>query len=215
MDKIRTELAVTRRVVLAAGLALALSACPGGEPRVETGAPLRAGDSAYRAAATDSVLPMHVLMARFREGLPAQTSLEGGAPSLTELIERFLSAVERRDTATLQRLAVSRAEYAWLYFPTSVYAAAPYELAPEIAWMLSAAASEKGLTRLVRRLGGAPLQYRSHRCADKADEGNNRFWRGCTVEVGHSAERHSSQRLFGTVIEREGQYKFLSYVNDF
>lgn len=204
------------RIALAAGVGLAAGACGGGQPRTAMAAPsVEGGFPSHSEGVTDRVLPMDVLLSRFREGLPVPTSLEGGARSLPELIERFASAVEGRDTTMLQSLAVSRAEYAWLYFPTSVYATRPYELPPEIAWMLSSAASEKGLARVLRRVGGRPLRFSGYSCAAEDREGDNRFWRACTIEIEHPAGGHSPQRLFGTVVARGGKYKFLSYANDF
>jgi hypothetical protein len=201
---------------LAAGLVLAVSGCSGDGIRAATAAPV-AGDGprAPIDLVTDSVLPMHVLCQRFRSGLPVAVALENGAHSADELIERFMSAVERSDYVTLAQIAVSRAEYAWLYFPTSVYATAPYELPPDVAWTLSAAASKKGLTRVVRRLGGTPLRFHVFHCAQEAREGPNRFWRQCTVQYEQATEGHFSRRLFGTIMERDGRFKFLSYANDF
>lgn len=158
---------------------------------------------------------MEVLLARFRSGLPVATALEGGAASADELVDRFLSAVARGDTVTLAQLRVTRAEYAWLYFPTSVYAAAPYELAPDVAWMLSTAASEKGLTRVVGRLGGAQLELRGYTCVQQGREGENRFWRECTLAYDHPVDGPASRQLFGSIMEHGGRYKFLSYANDF
>ena len=158
---------------------------------------------------------MKVLLARFREGIPAVTSLEGGEPSADRLVQRFILAVERGDTEALRRLSLSRGEYAWLYFPASAYASPPYELPPNVAWMLSEAASEKGLARVVSRLRGSSLNVRGYRCAREAREGSNRFWSQCVVEYDDQHEGPASRRLFGTIIERGGQYKFLSYANDF
>lgn len=163
----------------------------------------------------DSTLPMDVLLARFRRGLPEVTSMEHGARSADDLVRQFLAAVGTGDAAALTDLTLSRSEYGWLYFPTSVYAAAPYELPPEIAWTLSTAASEKGLGRVTRRLGGVPIRFHGHRCAQESKEGANRFWRQCVVEYEHPGEGRASRRLFGTIMERDGRYKFLSYANDF
>lgn len=77
--------------------------------------------------------------------------------------------------------AVSRAEYAFLHCPTSVYSSKPYELAPDIAWLLSEQGSLKGLTRVTRRLGGKSLGFRGYECGTAITDGENRFWRSCAV----------------------------------
>lgn len=217
MDPIRPELAAfARAAALVAGIVLAASGCFAGEARIASAAP---PDMQHRdteqAGVTDSILPMDLLLARFREGMPPVTLLAGGETSADRLVFRFMSAVERGDTAMLARLHVSRDEYAWLYFPTSAYAAPPYELPPNVAWMLSAAASEKGLARVVRRLRGGPLNVRSYHCGKESREGANRFLSQCVVEYEDQHEGPAARRLFGTIIERDGHYKFLSYANDF
>lgn len=189
---------------LAAWLVLAASSCVG-EARGErsTEEPL------------DRSLPMAVLIARFNDDQPAVGGFEGGSESKEVLVAEFMRAVERADSTTLRQLAVTRAEYGQLYFPTSRYASPPYELPPEVAYMLSTAASDKGLFRILRRLGGRPLRYSGHSCADSAAEGENTFWRECTVAYEQPGEGRVQRRLFRAIIERNGRYKILSYASDF
>jgi len=218
VDPIRTELAeFTRAATLAAGLVLAASACRGAEPRTAAAAPPSIAErwTQQPGLRVDSILPMEVQLARFRHGLPVVTALDNGARSADDLVRQFLTAVGKADTAALAGLTLSRAEYAWLYFPTSVYATAPYELPPDIAWTLSTAVNEKGVSRVVHRLGGAAIRFHGYRCGQEAREGANRFWRQCTLEYEHPEEGRVSRRLFGTIMERDRRYKFLSYANDF
>ena len=216
VDPIRAQLAaLARAAALVAGLALATSACSGTEPRAAEAAPPPEERKSGPAPIIDSILPMDVLLARFRRGLPEVTSLEHGVRSADDLMRQFLAAVGTGDTAALADLALSRSEYGWLYFPTSVYAAAPYELPPELAWTLSTVASEKGIGRVTRRLGGAQIRFHGYQCGQEAREGRNRFWRECVVEYEYAGEGRVLRRLFGTIMERDGRYKFLSYANDF
>lgn len=218
LDPIRTELAeLTRAATLAAGLVLAASACSGAEPRTAAAAPpsIAEGWTQQPGLRVDSILPMEVQLARFRHGLPVVTALDNAARSADDLVRQFLTAVGKADTTALAGLTLSRSEYAWLYFPTSVYAAPPYELPPDLAWTLSRAASEKGASRVIRRLSGPRLRFHGYRCGQQASEGPNRFWRQCTVDYEHPAEGRVSRRLFATIMERDGRYKFLSYANDF
>ena len=69
-------------------------------------------------------------LAEFRAGLPEVTTLAGGAPSREALVTGLLAALAARDTATLHRLVLSRAEFAWLYYPTTQHALPPYYLDP-------------------------------------------------------------------------------------
>lgn len=155
-------------------------------------------------------------LARFRDGLPAATRLEGGASSRDALVRAFISALEANDTSAVRRLHVSRAEYAYLYFPTSVYMNKPYRQDPAVAWFLSVQNSEKGITRILRRLGGRALTFGGYDCGAEGREGKNIFWRSCTVNYFDPQDgARVTRRLFGAIIERDGQYKFLSYANDF
>ena len=132
------------------------------------------------------------------------------------LIARFVTAIERRDEAALKSLLVSKDEYAFLYFPTSAYTRKPYELPPEIAWLLNDQNSRKGLRRLTLRLGGKRLAFREYECGLSVAEGENRFWRSCDMSYSDpSTGRPVTRKLFGAIIERRGRYKFLSYANDF
>ncbi len=177
----------------------------------------RAGSvPAPAAPIIDSILPRGEALRRFQSELSHVSAFRGGARNRNELVDRFVEAIEGQDTAALSRLVVSKAEYAFLYFPTSVYTRKPYELSPDIAWLLSEQNSRKGFIRLTRRLGGKSLDLRGYECSDAVTEGENRFWRTCQVTYVEGANRApQKKKLFGAIIERSGSYKFLSYANDF
>lgn len=201
-----------RRPLLAALLlALGTTACsqPGAKPQQAAGADTAPGEQATPAS-IDSAL------ASFREGLPVVTRLEHGQLSRDALVENFVRAVERNDTAAVSRMHVSRAEYAYLYFPTSIYMREPYAQPPAIAWLLTSQNSEKGISRVLRRLGGRQIGFAGYRCAEESREDGNTFWRSCALTYRDPRDRTPvTRRLFGAIIERDGRYKFLSYANDF
>lgn len=227
MDELRAELirkrgngekpAHMRRLfagylLAAVPLAGLLHAC--GQARDESPPP--GMDSVPGAGRADSIQPSEAALASFRRDLPVVTRLEGGASSRDRLVEDFILAVERNDTAAVGRMHVSRAEYGYLYFPTSIYTGEPYAQPPEIAWLLSSQNSEKGISRVLRRLGGQKLGFSGYRCAEQSREGDNMFWRSCSVTYSDPRDRSVvTRRLFGAIIERHGRYKFLSYANDF
>lgn len=162
----------------------------------------------------DSLLPAGEALDRFLAGLPRTERLAGGARTRDELVARFFLAIEGRDTAALERMALSRGEYGFLYFPTSVYSRKPYELAPDIAWMLASESSAKGARRLIQRLGGRRLALTGIHCSRELTEGSNRFWQQCEVSY-RDAGVPEKKRLFHAIIERDGDVKFLSYAGDF
>jgi hypothetical protein len=195
---------MTGRILLLAAL-LPLAACAPDAPA----APPAAQAPAPPAPVVDSIFPPEEAMRRFRAGLPEVDSLSGGASSRGELVRRFVRAVEKQDTAELRTLLLDRAEFAYLYFPTSRFARPPLRTDPALLWFQMQMNSEKGIVRLLRRKGGTDTGLRGHDCEDApVVEGENRLWERCTVRVAEG-----EVRWFGTVIERGGRYKIVGYAN--
>ena len=163
----------------------------------------------------DSILPMPEYLRRFRQGLTEPARLTGGATSRNALARRFLAAVSARDTAALAALAVSRAEFAWLVFPDHIYASPPYELDPEIFWMQLTAESAKGAHRTLERYGGARLVLLSLSCQHDPRQiraGPVRIWSECELRY-RARDSVLTGRLFGSIVERDGRMKLLSFAN--
>lgn len=174
------------------------------------------GEATDVSSPIDSVLPIDVALRRFRQGLPVVRRLSGGAASRDGLVAAFVRALETGDSAALRRLHVSRAEFAYLYFPSSVYMREPYQQPPAIAWFLSSQNSAKGISRATKRLGGHTLAYRGYTCGSTRREGENTFALSCTVEYFDPVDSaRVRKRLFGTILGRDSQFKFLTYANDF
>lgn len=204
---------------IAAGVLVALSALSavGCDRAAQAGSP-RGSDSARSVTQlkVDSILPSGEALRRFQAELSPVTVMSSPARSRDQLVARFIDALETVDTATLNDLHVSKAEYAFLYFPSSVYSRKPYELPPDIAWLLSEQGSQKGRTRITRRLAGKTLDFHGYECDQAATEGDNRFWRSCRLRyIDPATKSPVTRQLFGAIIERNGRYKFLSYANDF
>jgi hypothetical protein len=216
--------AAAPRVALTAALA-ASAACGGGADRPAPPPPAApAADPVPNAAApaapgrvVDSILPMAEQLRRFRADLgPAPAALAGGAASREALVRAYARAVEARDTVALRRMVLSRAEFAFLYFPESPLARRPYEVPPALLWFQITEGSNKGVVRALRRLGGRPLGYAGHACeGPPKPEGPNRLWERCRVRVVRAPGDTAALRLFGSVLERGGRYKFVGYANDF
>ncbi len=152
----------------------------------------------------------------FRETvqLPAPATIAGGASSRDDLVRRFADAVQRADPAALIRMTMNRAEFAYLYYPHSIHINRPYELAADDAWLLTRADSEKGLTRIIQRFGGKPFQVTAYQCNEEPRaEGPNRYWDDCTL-TGRIEGAPETMRWFGSIWERDGHFKFVSYSND-
>lgn len=167
-------------------------------------------------AVIDSALPIDTLLARFRATiLDTPTVLSGGERSPERLTRAFLAALTAQDTATIQRLVLSRAEFAWLYYPHTRYTRRPYELGPELLWIQVSENSEKGIVRMLRRYGGSPLRFDALACPDSsATEGPNTIIGPCRVTFAAADSAARTLQVFGSIIARDGQFKFVSYANE-
>lgn len=161
----------------------------------------------------DSVFPVDEEIKRFKltRGLGTSHRLRDGASTPNELVAAFIDALERADTARLSRMAVDAGEFIDLYYPSSIFARPPYKQSPELRWFLLQQNSAKGLARLLQRYGGADTGFRGFQCSVSQPEGNNLIWDRCAVTW--TAHREPV-RLFSTMIERDGHFKFLSFAND-
>jgi hypothetical protein len=192
-----------------------IGACSDTVPR--TAADSQAAHIAEVVAAggtVDSILPIEELLRRFRDGLPVTDSLHHAASSRDGLVRQFLKAVSGSDTVTLNRLVLDRSEFAYLYYPTAAISKPPYEAPPQLLWGQILQASNDGLPRVLTRAAGQSLELARVACADSiVSEGTNRLHNNCllTVRIGTGAPAEA--RWFGTIIERDGRFKFLGYAN--
>jgi hypothetical protein len=173
------------------------------------------GVAESRAAGTvDSILPVEEALSRFQADLPQVTELTGGAESRDALVRRFLHAVEVQDTAALRSLVLTRAEYGWLYYPGSTFAREPFYQMPQLNWFLNVEDSQKGITRVVTRYGGTDLRSADYHCPQPARVDRQfTFWDRCLVAFQHEGVE-KRMRLFGSIVELDGHFKFYSYAND-
>ena len=193
----------------ALAMALAAGACAGDGPSD--------ADREVRAApVVDSVLPMEVMVMRFRAGLDEPTRLGHGADSRDELVERVVAALQAADTAALEAVAVDRAEFAWLYFPSSSFARPPYELPPALSWFRIQERNRAAVLRALHELGGRPLRLDGYTCSpEPLVEGENRIWTGCSLRIMPESGAAVSLPLFGSILERDGRFAVLGYADDF
>jgi hypothetical protein len=189
---------------LSLALCLAALGCQGGEAR------------SARATHVDSLVSREEELALFREGLldPPGGAFRGGAASRDELVRRFVGALEHRDTAALRELLLTRAEFAYLYYPTNPEARPPYDLSPGLMWFLLDGNSRKGFARALDERGGRPLRYVGYACeGGPGRQAANTVWASCVVRRLQAPGDTVAERLFGPIVERGGRFKFVSYAN--
>lgn len=135
----------------------------------------------------------------------------GGAPSLEALAAQFTRAVQRRDTATVAALHLSRAEFAYLVYPTHPQAQPPYSLPPDVMWMMTEAESAKGLGNAVARLAEHSVSVDQVACDGVSRQGVNQVHFGCVAIARASRNRGGIRLRLGPIVERGGQFKFASF----
>ncbi|HZM28818.1 MAG TPA: hypothetical protein VFB89_15825 [Gemmatimonadales bacterium] len=191
-----------------------LSACTG-EP-TPAAAERRAGEPLAEATPVhvDSFIPRDEALRRFRRGLPPTNGLSHGMASRESLVRAFVRALERRDSTTLRQLVLSRAEFAYLYYPSAPQGLPPYDMNADLMWFMLSIQSEKGMHRALNERGGSPLYVVGTRCNEKPDtQGENTLWGPCVLRRIEAPGDTLDERLFGPIIERQGSYKFLTYAN--
>lgn len=211
--------AVRRWIGLAAGallLVVLLASCSTADATTDDGSlQLMLSDDTGPLGVVDSILPTPELLERFRAGIARTDTLSHASESIDALVRRFATAVAATDTTDLQAMAMSAAEFAWLYYPDSEFMQPPYELAAELSYMLMDQNSRKGLTRVLRRAGGTEVRYLSHHCPDEPKQrARDRLWEGCTIRLRGADGTEATMRLFGSIWERDGRYKLVSYANE-
>jgi len=192
------------------GCMLFLAAC-GQQSQSEPPAAAAAPDSGI--VVVDSIFPMDVMIARFQAQSPRRAMDFGAAPATREeLIERLLKALADSSALEMQRLALDVSEFAWLYFPTSRFAADPYRQPPSVGWMLTEQNGAKGMQRALAAYGRQSLVLGGYSCpSGPVVEGENRLWPDCVVRLKGDT---TAIRLFGTIVQRGGRFKFVSLAND-
>jgi hypothetical protein len=166
----------------------------------------------------DSARPIEEEVRRFTRavgGSPIE-ALRHASDSRDALVRRIVRDVARGDSADLALAAVTPREFIDLVYPSSPYTHPPYKESPAVVWMQIADPSASGYRRLIRRVGGQAFEYESHSCEPKPNrQGQNTLWLNCSVRVLTPQRETTTQHWFGTIIERGGRYKVLSFKNQY
>jgi hypothetical protein len=237
LDDVQSELSVTlhgeapRRVSgrrlarLAFGALVSVAALAGGQAACsghegadssrDNFAESNVGAQPASGGVVDSAIPIAEALRRFRVAAPEVRALAGGARSREALVARFVASLEAGDTTALRAMELTKSEFAWLVYPSSIYTRPPYEQQPGIVWMLSRSAGERGYRRLVERYAGRRLGYQDYACDESpVVQGTNTTWRDCRMHYRRDVGDVVRGRLFGAIVERGGVFKFVNYSND-
>lgn len=178
-------------------------------------------DSVNRATpgyVIDSILTVDEEVRRFKSAIGGQpvTALQHASISRDALARRFVTALASGDSSDMRAMALTAREFIDLVYPESPYTRPPYRQSPGLVWNQIQNPSASGLSRLVRRLGGQAIDYHQMTCDARPDrQGANTLWTNCIVSVGAPGTAPTRHRLFGSIIERDGRYKIVSFRNEF
>jgi hypothetical protein len=208
-------------------LVVALAACSGERADVDPkmievradGVVIPSRDSLLKTPGyvVDSLFTPEEDLRRFRATIagPPPTALAGGAPSTDALLRRYWTLLTQRDTLAMSALVVSRAEYAYLYFPFSREAAAG--MPPAAGWELILAQSGRGLTRAMlhaERHAGSNARVTGTICADTPlIVGQGRLYGPCGVIVRGTAGTDTLW-IAKSLLVRDGVHKLLGLQNE-
>ncbi len=166
----------------------------------------------------DSIFPTEEEVRRFTASIggTAVTSLQHASASREALVRRIVRDVAVNDTTDLAGAAVTPREFIDLVYPSSPYTHPPYRESPQVVWMQIANPSNSGFLRLTRRLGGQAFTYESYKCEPTPErQGPNTLWLNCRIRVVSPQHETITQTWFGTILERDGKFKVMSYRNQF
>jgi hypothetical protein len=177
----------------------------------------RAADAAAPASAgvIDSALPIAEHLKRFRATLRYRPeSLLHASASPASLVDRWARAVAARDTLTLRQLHIDRAEFADLVYEQLRISKPPYEMPPELLWFQLTANSDDGLRKSLERLAGHRVTVRSVRCPTPVDtQGALQMRDSCLLRLRVDGDTLPEERYFGSIVNRDGRFKFVGYSN--
>ena len=171
---------------------------------------------ALAAGVVDSLLPIDEEIRRFRISVPeVPERLAGGENSRDALVKRWIGAIEQGDSLALRRMHLTAAEFITFYYPESQYTRPPYRQKPSLRWFLMTSGSSQGAGRVWQRHAGRSLGFLGYQCAPEPQSvGASRIWSDCVVRL-RSDSGDRRLRLFGPILERDGEFKFLSYASDY
>jgi hypothetical protein len=189
-----------------------LSAC-GGDEAPNRNEPRASRSSMVSRASVTSGLDAHVTSGAVGR---ASGELTGGASSPRRLVEQVLDAVADRDTAALLDMLVDADEYDRIVYPElgAHYAAARDTRSEtrQFLWENQRLDALKGMRSAMRELGGRRLSF----VTIEFTEGEQRFqsyrlMEGGVVSVVDADGTPATLHMLGTMIEKSGRYKLLSY----
>ena len=142
-------------------------------------------------------------------------NLDGSEFSPQALTERFLEALESGDLKNVVAHALDREEFEQIVWPRLPHSRPGTNLTPEFVWGQTVVKSLSALGRTFSDHGTRHYRLLKLRfAAPTQDYGTFVLHRDPWLRLRDENGNEKNLRLFGSVLEKDGEFKFYSFVND-
>ncbi len=176
------------------------------------------GNGPERASSDSAVDPdSWILPSSYYDTLsPNPTPLTGGMASSEELVRAGLKALQRNDTTALVELMITPEEYSAIIYPElgKHWSGARDTRETITDWMKRNhfGSAEKGLRRMLRDFGGRSFRLDSVTFGDSIQVyPSYTIHQQTLVSVTDAEGKHRDLRAFGSIVEKAGIFKLLSW----
>lgn len=139
--------------------------------------------------------------------------LSNAQPSPEALASRFLERLAADDLEGMKSLRLTQQEFCTVVFPELPASKLP-NVSCDWVWSQATLKSMAGLTRTLNVHRGEQWELISVRFAGTEEHQTYRVLKDPTVSVRDMNGKVENLRLFGSVLELDGQYKLFSFVTD-
>lgn len=145
---------------------------------------------------------------------PDPRYLANASPSPEQLSRRFLAALADSDTTALKPLRITKKEFCWYVWPELPASQLP-NVSCDFAWSQATLNSLAGLSEVLSTYAGRRFEFVSLRFAGGSEVHQTytvHYDTRLTVRDEQGTEREL--KLFGSMLEQNGQFKLFSFVVD-
>lgn len=141
--------------------------------------------------------------------------LSGGLPSIEDVVRKVLTGLEQLDTASLQQLLITQEEFRTIIYPEQgMHYAGSRDMRPEVQlfiWQNLEGSRNKGLRRILRDLGERKLTFVAVAFHDTKVFPSYVVHEGTEVTVTDDRGKEHTLHSIGSIIEKDGVFKLMSY----
>lgn len=132
--------------------------------------------------------------------------------SPSEIGQAVVEALNQGDLSGLHQLRVIRKEYLSWIWPAFPASGPPHNFPEDFAWSNLDTKSSRAVRRLVKRYGEISLAFVKLDFEQKTEEYKDfRLLRGTVLTVQNTNGQQKTLKILGSVVEKDGRYKLLSY----